>query len=124
MAHILIVEDDEQFRQMLASMLAADQHRVSQAGNGFQGLEAAGRGHPDLIITDILMPEMDGIDFVMALKRQCPHVPVIAMSGGRRSISAEFNLNSASLMGVAAILTKPFKRDDLRLAVRQALERA
>lgn len=122
MAHILIVEDDEQFRQMLTSLLSADQHRVSAAADGVQALEALQRVRPDLVITDILMPNMDGIEFVMELKRLHDAPPVIAISGGRRSISAEFNLNSASLMGVAAILPKPFGREDLRRVVRAALD--
>lgn len=121
MARILIIEDDEQFRQMLCSMLSADQHCVSQAADGEAGLRAVASARPDLVITDILMPKMDGIDFVMALKRQGNPVPVIAISGGRRSISTEFNLNSAALMGVAATLPKPFSREDLRRAVQQAL---
>ncbi|MBK6999973.1 MAG: response regulator [Rhodoferax sp.] len=121
MAHILVIEDDEQFRQMLTSMLAADHHRVSQANDGEEGLRLVASVRPDLVITDILMPKMDGIDFVMALKRQGSSVPVIAMSGGRRTISAEFNLNSAELMGVAATLSKPFGREELRRAISQAL---
>lgn len=124
MAHILIVEDDEQFRAMLAAMLAADQHRVSQAGDGVQALEAVRRSRPDLIITDILMPNKDGIEFVMDLKRQSGAPPVIAISGGRRAISADFNLNSATLLGVMATLPKPFGREELRRAVRQALDSA
>lgn len=121
MAHILIIEDDEQFRQMLTSMLTSDHHRTSQATDGEEGLRLVASVRPDLIITDILMPKMDGIDFVMALKRQGSSVPVIAMSGGRRTISADFNLNSAELMGVAATLSKPFGREELRRAITQAL---
>lgn len=121
MAHILIIEDDEQFRQMLTSMLTSDHHRISQAADGEEGLRLVASAKPNLVITDILMPKMDGIDFVMALKRQGSNVPVIAMSGGRRTISADFNLNSAELMGVAATLSKPFGREDLRRAISQAL---
>lgn len=122
MAHILIVEDDEQFRQMLANLLAADQHRVSTAADGVQAMDALKRVRPDLVITDILMPNKDGIEFVMDVNRQLDPPPVIAISGGRRSISAEFNLKSANLMGVNAILPKPFGRDDLRRLVQQTLD--
>lgn len=121
MAHILIVDDDDSFRLMLAQMLTQDHHRVSSATNGAEGLQLAGQARPDLIITDILMPRMDGIDMIMALSRQGNPIPVIAISAGRRSISAEFNLDSAALMGVAATLPKPFSRDSLRRAIQKAL---
>lgn len=121
MAHILIIEDDEQFRTMLATMLEADRHRVSLAADGEEGLRMASQLNPDLIITDILMPKLDGIELVLALKRQGKNMPVLAISGGRRSISAEFNLNSASLLGVAATMSKPFSRDELRRTLDQLL---
>lgn len=121
MARILIIEDDEQFRLMLVSMLEADQHRVDQACDGDEGLRMVSRSIPDLIITDILMPKLDGVELVMALKKQGSTVPIIAISGGRRSISAEFNLNSATLLGVVATLPKPFTRNDLRSAIAKAL---
>ena len=121
MAHILIIDDDPQFRQMLVTMLQADNHRVSQAGDGEEGLRQVAQSSPDLIITDILMPKVDGIEFVMELKRQNKAIPVIAVSGGRRSITAEFNLDSAALMGVNETLPKPFSRDDLRRSIKKVL---
>lgn len=121
MAHILIIDDDLQFRQMLATMLQADNHRISQSGDGEEGLRQVVQSSPDLIITDILMPKLDGIEFVMELRRRGVSIPVIAMSGGRRSITAEFNLDSAALMGVCDTLPKPFSRDDLRCAINKVL---
>ncbi len=121
MAHILVIEDDEQFREMLVKMLTQDTHKVTVAHDGEQGLHLYRQVMPDLIITDILMPRMDGIETIMELARQGGSTPVIAISGGRRSISAEFNLESASLMGVKAALAKPFTRADLRQAIEQAL---
>lgn len=121
MAQILVIEDDEQFREMLVKMLTLDTHRVTVAHDGEEGLRLCRQVRPDLIITDILMPQMDGIEMIMELARQGGSTPVIAISGGRRSISAEFNLESASLMGVKAALAKPFTRADLRQAIDQAL---
>jgi len=121
MAHILLIDDDDQFRAMLAQMLSQDAHQVTQAGDGEEGLRLAGQVKPDLIITDILMPHKDGIETIMALVETGSTVPIIAISGGRRTISAEFNLNSAALIGVRATLAKPFARADLRLAITQAL---
>lgn len=121
MAHILIIDDDLQFRQMLATMLQADNHRVAQAGDGEEGLRQVAQSSPDLVITDILMPKVDGIEFVVELRRCGKNIPVIAISGGRRSITAEFNLDSASLMGVNDTLPKPFSREDLRSSIRKVL---
>lgn len=121
MAHILVIEDDEQFRLMLKQMLTEDGHRVSEAADGEQGLRVVASGHPDLVITDILMPRMDGIDTIVALAQRGDATPIIAISGGRRSITADFNLDSAAMMGVKATLAKPFSRADLRSSIQKAL---
>lgn len=121
MANILVIDDDDQFRTMLVQMLSNDAHHVTFATDGDMGLVMLGQSRPDLIITDILMPKMDGIDFIMELGRRQVNVPIIAVSGGRRSISAEFNLESAALLGVKVTLSKPFTRDVLRNAVVKAL---
>ena len=76
---------------------------------------------PDLIITDVLMPKMDGIEVIVELSHLGNAVPIIAMSGGRRSVTADFNLASAATMGVRVTLAKPFSREDLRRAIQQAL---
>jgi len=65
------------------------------------------------------MPHMDGIEMILALAEAGCEIPVIAISGGRRVISAEFNLESAEMMGVKAILAKPFVRADLRAVTKQ-----
>ena len=121
MAHIMVVEDDIQFRQMLLDMLQQDGHRVASAGDGVEAMTALAAARPDLIITDILMPGMDGVELIMELSRQDNATPMIAMSGGRRAITAEFNLDSAALLGVKSTLAKPFSRSDLRAAIEQAL---
>ena len=121
MAHILLIDDDEQFRAMLAQMLTQDGHRLTLAGDGEEGLRLVEEIQPDLIITDILMPLRDGIETILALKAAGSVIPIIAVSGGRRLISADFNLESAALLGVAATLAKPFARADLRQAIARAL---
>jgi CheY-like chemotaxis protein len=121
MAHILVIEDDAEFRQMLVQMLEHDGHKVTTAGDGAEALQLLGRARPDLIVTDILMPKMDGVEFITELGRQSNGTPVVAMSGGRRSITSEFNLDSAKLLGVKATLAKPFSRIDLRKTIEAAL---
>lgn len=119
---ILVIEDDSQFREMLTQLLERDGDRVVAAGNGVEALAVLERITPDLIITDILMPVMDGVEFVMSLVRRDKHIPVIAISGGWRSITRELNLQTAEAIGVKVTLGKPFTREQLRAAIRQALE--
>lgn len=121
MAHIVIIDDDEQFRTMLVQMLAQDGYQVSFAADGEEGLRLIGQVNPDLIITDILMPKKDGMDLILELNRTHGTIPVIAVSGGRRCITAEFNLESAALLGARATLAKPFSRTDLCQALAAAL---
>jgi CheY-like chemotaxis protein len=121
MSHILVVEDDVQFREMLVQMLRLDGHEVAIATDGLEALQRIQRSPPDLIITDILMPKMDGVETIIELARRGIDIPIIAMSGGRRMITAEFNLESAELLDVAATLSKPFSRADLRKAIAGAL---
>jgi CheY-like chemotaxis protein len=121
MSFILVIEDDLAFREPLVKMLTNDGHRVEVAGDGAAALKILATIRPDLIITDVLMPKMDGIETIMELSRTGSVVPIIAMSGGRRVLSPEFNLASATTMGVRVTLEKPFARADLRSAIQRAL---
>jgi CheY-like chemotaxis protein len=122
MTTILIVDDDELFRTMLDAMLRSEGHQVLSAVNGTEALAVLDSQAPDLIMTDILMPDGDGIELIGTLNQQARGIPIIAMSGGRRAISLEFNLESAELMGVKATLAKPFTRATLRQAIADALQ--
>ncbi|GAB0148118.1 MULTISPECIES: response regulator [Marichromatium] len=122
MTKILIVDDDDLFRTMLVEMVRREGYEVSAVSNGKEALEHIEHDRPQLIITDILMPEMDGIELIMEQNRRGNTIPVIAISGGRRAISLEFNLESAELMGVRATLPKPFTREQLRSAITEALQ--
>ena len=121
MSHILVIEDDEFFRETLVQMLQKDGHKVTASHDGTQALAVLERIQPDLILTDILMPHMDGMEFIMELSRQRNKTPLIAMSGGRRSITSAFNLESARLVGVKVTLAKPFTHMALNSALREAL---
>ncbi len=121
MATILVIEDDEQFCQMLAQMLRQAGHQVETAANGVLGLERFRASAPELVITDILMPEKDGIDTILEIKREGTDTRLIAISGGRRAITPQFNLDSAALIGVQQVLAKPFSRQQILEAVEVAL---
>jgi CheY-like chemotaxis protein len=123
MAHVLVIDDDEQMPRMLSKMLIADNHTVSLAKDGVEGLQVYKQKKPDLVITDIMMPNKCGTDLINDLLDTYGDVPIIAMSGGQRAVSAEFNLNSAKMLGAREILKKPFSQDSLRDAVNKALSK-
>jgi DNA-binding response OmpR family regulator len=121
MTHVLVIDDDEQMREMLAQMITREGYSVSTAVDGEEGLATMRRQPADLVVTDILMPKMDGIDLIVELRRAFPDVKILAISGGRRSISPGFNLQSAALVSGCAVLSKPFTRDQLVGRIRSCL---
>ena len=122
MAHILLIEDDELLRGTLLQLLELDHHRVSEAADGEQGLQRFGNGSGiDLVITDILLPGVDGTQVIAELRRRQPELPIIAISGGRRVLTPAFSLETARLMGATGVLAKPFGRAELQAALREAL---
>ncbi|MEK7337311.1 MAG: response regulator [Nitrospirota bacterium] len=118
MASILVIDDDEALRLLLREMLEADGHQVREAANGHEGL-ALYRAQPaDLVITDILMPEQDGMEVILELTREFLDARVIAMTGA----SGEQNfLSVAKLFGARHILEKPFGADQIRRLVNYTL---
>lgn len=122
MAQILLIDDDDILRDTVQQMLELDGHRVIEAESGEQGLQAfaAHRGI-ELVITDVLMPGIDGARVIVALRRIDPALPIIAISGGRRILSPQFNLETATLSGATCQLAKPFGRRDLQAAVQTAI---
>ena len=121
MAKILVIDDDEQIRGFLLKMLKQDGHNVILAEDGEQGLRFYKQFLLDLIITDIIMPNKDGIEVIIELSKNQPELPIIAISGGRRSVSAIFNLDSAEMLGAKSLLFKPFTGKQLRIAVNSVL---
>lgn len=104
---ILVVDDDEYLRPLICRALKqAGYSDVTEANDGREGLELCGKTQFDLVITDIIMPEMDGMDVIFSLQKKSPGTRIIAMSGGGR-IDAEKYLRIARIAG-AGILEKPF----------------
>lgn len=122
MARILLIDDDALLRDTIRQLLELDGHQVSEAGDGDAGLRLLRDGlAADLVITDMLMPVLDGAQVIVQLKALRPGLPVLAISGGRRALSPQFNLETATLAGAAQSLPKPFGRAALQAAVRAAM---
>lgn len=119
MARILVADDEESIRSLLRHILECAGYEVVDAENGQVALEKCREQRPDLVLTDIVMPEMEGIGFMLQLRREYPGLKVIAMSGGGR-IGPETYLPMAREFGAVHTLEKPFRRDDVLSAVENA----
>ena len=121
MARILIIDDDGPVRLILRKALESDGYEVMDAPNGKVGIELFKEERADLIICDLIMPEKEGIETIMELRRGFPEVKIIAISGGGRGAPDQY-LSSAKRLGANATMTKPFEREELLEAVRKLLE--
>ncbi|QBG47660.1 response regulator [Verrucomicrobia bacterium S94] len=120
MARILIIDDDETIRSVFKRFLCGKGYDVIVAADGRQGLRLVEESPVDLVITDIMMPETDGLEVVMAIRGKEADIPVIAISGGMHAMPMDF-LPMAKKFGACDVLYKPVELDDLLGAVEKAL---
>lgn len=120
MAKILVIDDEVLLAKTLSIVLAKAGHTVVTAENGQIGVDMFATEKPDLVITDIIMPVMEGIEAIQALRAQAPTLPIIAVSGGGRTKNLEF-LRVAQKLGANAALGKPFTKEQLLAAVTKCL---
>jgi len=113
---VLIIEDDERLRSDIVMVLGFEDFRTLAAENGQIGVELAFQQHPDVILCDVMMPEMDGFEVFEALHREpeTADIPFIFLTA---SVERE-NLEKAHEMGASGFLTKPFTYPDLLEAIR------
>ena len=115
---ILIVEDDMITRRNLSVLLSDEGYDVDQAGDGVQALEILARRPFDLVLSDIVMPRMDGLKLLQQLQFMAPHIPVVIMT------SYVSDSLSSVPSGAAEFIRKPFVLDDLLFKVQRALDKA
>ena len=120
MARILVIDDDEQVLDMLYESLTLEGYDVLRASNGEQGLRLYREGHVDLIITDLIMPEKEGIETIIELRQDFPDVKIIAISGGGRTGTKDY-LHMAKIFGVQRTFTKPVAREQLLDSIRELI---
>jgi len=120
MTRILIIDDDTQVRSMLRRTLEGQGYDVAEAGNGNEGIASFSRNPADLIITDIYMPEREGLETIIELKREYPDLRILAISGGSRDMDLDF-LPVAQKLGAQRTLAKPIQREDLLSVVAELL---
>jgi len=117
---ILLVDDEEAIRKMVRAVLGNERYEFGEAVNGLDAQSLLGKEKFDLIISDVIMPDCDGIELVMAVRRKLPDIKVIVMSGGGR-VRAGHYLDLAGKLGAARVFEKPFDTAALRLAVQELL---
>ncbi len=118
MKHILIVDDDSQVRELLQRILEREGYQVTTAADGDEAIERFDPNEMDLVITDLVMPNREGLETIMTLRRQYGEIQVIAISGGGRNSGQDY-LTLAKKLGAAYTFTKPFDRSDLLAAVAE-----
>jgi DNA-binding response OmpR family regulator len=123
MAKILVIDDDALVRNTILRILKASGFEVILAEDGVKGMAAFRKEMPDLIITDIIMPEQEGIQTIVQMRRERPDTKIIAISGGGRIGNADF-LSMARSLGANDIVSKPFTPQKLVSSVRTCLAAA
>lgn len=120
MAKILLVDDDEGMRRWTSHYLNVSGHDTITAPDGQPGIELARQFKFDLVITDIIMPNKEGLETIMELKKEHPHLPILAISGGGH-MSSKNLLEMALSLGAVATLQKPFTGEKLLEMISQTL---
>ena len=118
---VLVVDDEDDIRQLMRGWLEHAGHRVTCAETGSEAAALAKKTAFDLVVTDILMPEGDGVGLIADLKKSQPAARILAISGGGRIIDSNDCLRIAQGLGAHAAIMKPFNREQLLGAVAQTL---
>lgn len=118
MKRILVVDDEEDVRRVACTFLEDAGYETCEAANGVEALERLRAIPCDLVLTDLVMPEKEGAETVMEMRKSHPEIGIIAMSG---VVGAEFYLRAARMLGAGSTLLKPFTREELIESVEAML---
>jgi CheY-like chemotaxis protein len=120
MPRIFVIDDEPLIRSTVVTILTREGFSIEEASDSVAGIAMFHKNSPDVVITDIFMPNKDGIEIIMELKRLCPRTKVIAMTGGGQTRMMEI-ASAAQILGADHILHKPFERESLLEAVNAAI---
>ncbi len=121
MATILVIDDEAVDRLLVAELLRAEGHEVVEAANGVEGIAANDKTEVNLLITDIMMPEKDGIETIKEFKRNSPNMKILAISGG--GVYGDLtSLKMTEFLGADSTLTKPISAESLITEVNKLLK--
>jgi DNA-binding response OmpR family regulator len=116
---VLVIDDDTIVRRLVCSALKKMEYTAFEACTGQTGIMEFDKVKPDLVITDVMMPDKNGLETIAALRAKRPDLKIIAMSGGG-SVGGQDFLTVAKDLGAAATLKKPFEVEDLKAALDKA----
>ncbi len=116
MTSVMIIDDDPRASRVIVEGLRLAGYQVSDAREGRDAIGQLSTSHLDVVITDILMPEMDGLEVIIWLKKKQPHLKVVALSGG-----PELHLKNATLLGADCVIKKPIRIPELVGAIEGVL---
>jgi CheY-like chemotaxis protein len=116
MSLILVVEDEEHFRNIIGEILELEAYDVSLTGSAIEAVRLCQERALDLVITDLVMPEMNGQELIRSLRQSHPNLPVLAMSGASNDV-----LREAAELGAVGTLQKPFTQDELLGVINKML---
>ncbi|MGO8919214.1 MAG: response regulator [Stellaceae bacterium] len=117
---ILVIEDQPDILEGLAKILRRAGHQVALASDGKSGLSQVSDGNCfDAVVTDMLMPDTDGVEVIRELRRRCPDIWIVAISGGGDKVSAQYCLTLSRAFGTDRILYKPFCKAELLSAIER-----
>jgi CheY-like chemotaxis protein len=122
MERILVIDDDDEIRWMVKEMLVRAGYEVMEARNGREGVSAFREAPTKLVITDIFMPEQEGLETIRELKTLDSGVKILAMSGGIRAMDGSATLRLAKSLGADQAIPKPIVKQDLLAAVVDLLD--
>ena len=120
MAVVLIIDDDEMIVESLSVLLQNEGYDVLSSSNGKNGLKLLGKNRIDVVITDIIMPDKDGIETIREIKKTYRNTKIIAMSGGGKIAAKEY-LTFVKQLGVRHTLSKPFEKEQILSALEAVL---
>ncbi len=120
MAHILIVDDEPQIRTMLRKLFESEGYKVTDASDGKEGIRLFRENPADLIITDLIMPEKEGIETITELKKEYPDVKIIAVSGGGKG-NLDGYLHLAKKLGAMQTFKKPVRNEEMLKAIKNLI---
>jgi len=122
MALILVVDDDDQIRALLSRLLSRNGYEVLEASNGRIAVDILRKGPVDLVITDLIMPDKEGLETIREIVKEHKGIKIIAISGGGR-VGPDSYLSMAKMFGASAVFTKPLEMAELLHTVAELLGR-
>lgn len=121
MKRILVIDDEPEIRELLKDKLERSGYEVVTACDGNEGVRLFRKDPTDLIITDIIMPQKEGVEVIQELHSEYPQLKIMAISGGGQHTSMQFCLKLAQSLGAVRTFNKPFKLSEVVAAIREEI---